>query len=375
MTATESPIPIYLDWNATTPPLPDVVRAMERAALEAWGNPSSVHAAGRRARALVEDAREAVAELAAISPRDVVFTSGATEANNIALRGAPAIVTSRIEHPSVVRAAEVAVAEGRPVVWLPVPSHGRIEPAAVDAALDGLPRGTVVAVMAVNNETGVIQRLVDIEAIVRRRDARLHVDAVQAAGKIAPEQWRVGDTLSLGAHKIRGPKGIGALLLRTPGVPRPVVVGGPQERGIRPGTVDPIAAAGFAVAARRALTGPTRYASLAPLRDELEEALAAFAVVNGLGVERVPHVANLSFEGWRADELVAALDLAGVQVAGGSACSAGSAEPSKVVQAMLGAARAKSAVRFSLGDATSHADIDAAIPVILRVVARYSSTR
>jgi cysteine desulfurase len=234
---------VYLDWNATTPPLPAVLDAMRAAAEAAWANPSSVHRAGRIAREVVERAREDVARLGGVVPRDVVFTSGATEANNLALRHAPALVTSRLEHPSVVRVAEALEAASVIVRWVPVPASGVLEPGAVTCALDGLPAGFVVAVMAANHETGCLQPVRELQAIVHARGGRLHVDAVQAVGKVDSALWQAGDTISIAAHKIRGPKGVGALVLRTPGLPRPVLLGGAQERGVRPGTVDPVAAA------------------------------------------------------------------------------------------------------------------------------------
>jgi cysteine desulfurase len=342
---------------------------MTRAASEAWGNPSSVHATGRAARAVVDDAREAIAALALAEPRDVLFTSGATEANNLALQGATALVTSRIEHPSVVRVAEAQAAEGRLVRWLDVPPSGRIEPSVVAAALAGLPPRFTVALMAANHETGVIQPLAEVAALVRAAGGLLHVDAAQAAGKLPPSAFQLGDSMSLAAHKIRGPKGIGALVMRSRGVPHPVLLGGAQERGLRPGTVDPVSAAGFAVAARRALSGgPERLATASVLRDSIEVALAAYAEVNGAGVPRLPHVTNLSLRGLRGDEVVAALDLAGVSVSSGSACSAGTPEPSAVIRAMAGSERAESAVRISLGETTGAMDVERAIGVLLRVV-------
>lgn len=368
--------PVYLDWNATTPLHADVLEAMEATAREAWANPSSVHRAGRRARAVIESARESVALLAGVDPRDVVLTSGATEANNLALRGAGALVTSRIEHPSVVRVAEALSREGRLVRWVPVPVTGRIDPGDVEAALEGLPSGFVVALMAANHETGVVQPVAEVFELVRRQGGRLHVDAAQAAGKVESALWATGTSVSLAAHKIRGPKGIGALVLREGAPPSPVVLGGAQERGIRPGTLDPVTASGFGAAARRARdSGPQSYARLAPLRDRFEAAVGGQALRNGDGVERLPHVSNLSFRDWRGDELVAALDLEGICVSSGSACSAGTHEPSPVIAAMLGEGRAESAVRVSLGGDTTDAEIERAIRVALRVIARGSFSR
>ena len=362
---------VYLDWNATTPPLSEVVAAMADAARSAWGNPSSVHAVGRAARDLVETAREAVAALVGAEPRDVVLTSGGTEANNLALHCAPALVTSQLEHPSVTRVAEALEAAGRPVRWLPVPASGRLEAAAVAEALAQLPSstGAVVAVAVANHETGVIQPLTEIATLTHAVGARLHVDAVQAIGKLRIETLLGADTLTLAAHKIRGPKGIGALVHRPDRAPLPLLMGGSQERGRRPGTLDPVAAAGFWVAAEWARDGLDKRSALLDLRDRLERQLvSAGALVNGETANRLSHVSNLSFPGRAGDELVAALDLLGVAVSSGSACSAGTTEPSKIITAMLGLERARSAVRISLGDATTGRDIDLALEAFAHVL-------
>lgn len=352
--------PVYLDWNATTPPHPQVLAAMARAAEQAWGNPASIHQVGRQARAQVEDTREKLAEICAVHARDVLFTSGGTEANNLALCGAVGLALSRVEHPSVTRVAEQLEARGVPVAWVEVPASGRLEPEAYRVALERLPRGSVAALMAANHETGVLQPLEEVALIAHGLGATLHVDAVQALGKLAPETWRFADSLALAAHKIRGPKGIGALAFRGAKAPKPVLVGGSQERGLRPGTVDPVAAAGFLAALEHAGQGPSRYAELSVLRDDLERALASVALVNGGEVPRLPHVSNLSFPGASGDELVAALDLLGVCVSSGSACSAGTTEASTIITAMLGRDRAKSALRISLGETTTLGEIQAA---------------
>jgi len=367
--------PIYLDWNATTPPHADVLAAMAEAQRDAWANPASVHAAGRKARAIVEELRERIAALAEAHPRDVVLTSGGTEANNLALFGASALVVSRIEHPSVTRVAETLEARGVPVVWLPVGPGGQVEPAAVGAALEGLPRGATVALMAANHETGVVQRVDEVFEVVRAHGARLHVDAVQAVGKLVPDRFRRADSLALAAHKLRGPKGIGALVFRgSPALIAPLLRGGAQERGLRPGTVDAVAAAGFAAALGRVGQGPDRYAALAALRDRFESAVSDRARVNAAESPRLPHVSNLFVPGWLGDELVAALDLEGVQISSGSACSAGSSEASPVLTAMHDVARARSSVRVSLGDETRPDQIERAISVFVRLVARHPSS-
>jgi cysteine desulfurase len=368
---------VYLDHNATTPPLPAVVEAMTAAAREAWGNPSSVHAFGRKARAIVEGAREAVAALARCDPRDVVLTSGGTEANNLALRSAFAtgggvLVTSRLEHPSVAKVAEALEAEGKARVrWVRVDARGTIDLDDLARAL-GEGGAKLVAIQAVNAETGVVQPVREAVALARRAGALAHVDAVQAFGR-SDDVFPDADSRSLAAHKMRGPKSIGALVTR-PGLPLlPVLRGGSQERGVRPGTVDPVAAAGLGAAARYALASPARWGALAPLRDRLAEGLLASAKrarLNGASATRAPHVANVAFPGWSAPELVAALDLEGVAASGGSACSAGTAEPSTVLLAMGDEEAATCSVRFSLGEDTTQGDVDFARAAAARVLAR-----
>jgi cysteine desulfurase len=360
---------IYLDWNATTPPLEEAIVAMAEVARVAWGNPASIHGSGRAARDVVETAREELARLVGGNPRDVIFTSGGTEANNLALLRAPALVTSALEHPSVTRVAEALETEGKPVRWLSVPETGRLEPEAVREALVGLPPASIVAVAAVNHETGVVQPVPDLVEVVRAAGARLHVDAVQAVGKLPAEHWAGADTFSVAAHKLRGPKGIGALVHRPERAPKPLLLGGSQERGRRPGTVDPVAAAGFRVAAEWAARSLTARGVLAERRDAFEtELVRRGARVNGEGAARLGHVSNVSFPGVAGDELVAALDLLGVAVSSGSACSAGTTEPSKVITAMLGLERARGAVRISIGDATSATELDRALSAFDRAL-------
>jgi cysteine desulfurase len=361
---------IYLDWNATTPPHPAVLEAMGGARREAWGNPSSVHGAGRRARAVLDDARGVLGELLGRDARDVLFTSGGTEANNLALAGASTLVTSRLEHPSVTRVAEAKERAGARVRWLPVRSDGRVEVGAIEEALRDAPRPAVVAVSAVNHETGVLQPLHEVSAATRAAGARLHVDAVQGAGRLPVEHWRVGDTIAVAAHKLRGPKGIGALGLAPGLVPAPVLLGGSQERGLRPGTLDAVAAAGFAAAAARVAESEGRYAALGVLRDAIEAALRDQALVNGEGAVRAPHVTSLAFSGRRGDELAAALDLEGVRTSSGSACTAGTSEPSAVILAMHGAGRALSTLRVSLGEDTTRSEVDEFVRILTTILAR-----
>jgi cysteine desulfurase len=378
----ERPRGVYLDWNATTPPLAEVVDAMASAARATWGNPASVHGFGRGARARVEEAREAVARLARCDPRDVVLTSGGTEANNLALRSAfPAVpgraergvlVTSRLEHPSVARVAEALEGEGRARVrWLRCLSRGTID---LDDLACALSEGDVrlLALQAVNPETGVLQPVREAIALARRAGARIHVDTVQSFGR-SDDVAEDADTRSLAAHKMRGPKSVGALITRAGLSLTPVLLGGSQERGLRPGTVDPVAAAGLSVAARHALTSPARWAALAPLRGMLEAGLlgiAKSARVHGASAPRASHVTSIAFPGWTGAELVAALDLEGVAASGGSACSAGTAEPSAALVAMGDDAGATSTVRFSLGEETTADDVSAALEAAGRVLAR-----
>ena len=374
---------VYLDWNATTPPHPAVLEAMRAAADVAWANPASVHGPGRRARALVEEAREAVAALVGLDPRDAVLTSGGTEANNLALalpfgegEGSRrrALVVSRIEHPSIVRTAEALGRRGVLVVWVePLPS-GVLPAAAFAEAVERTQAEAdvrLVVLQAVNHETGVVQPVAEVAAIAHGSGALLHVDAVQAVGRLSLDAWSGADLVSVAAHKIRGPKGIGALCTRAGLKVRPLLFGGAQERGVRPGTQDPIACAGFAEAARRAReAGPAAYARVAEQRDRLEAELVALGgLVNGEG-PRAPHVTNLSWPGWRGDELCAALDLEGVAVSSGSACSAGTAEPSPIITAMTGSTRAASAVRVSLGEDTTPEEVTSAICAFRRVLRR-----
>lgn len=361
---------IYLDCNSTTQLLPQVAQAMAEASPRLWANPASVHGAGRRARAVLETTREQLAALLGFHPRDVVFTSGGTEANNLALAHSSALVTSRIEHPSVTGVAVRLAANSVPVIWAEVSAAGQIDVESIDRALHALPdpRSATVAVMAVNHETGVLQPLEQVAVCVRRHMARLHVDAVQLLGKADHTILEHADSVAVTAHKLGGPKGIGAVLFRGP-APRPVLLGGAQERGVRPGTQDALAALGFGVALKVNATNPgSQLGHVAALRDALEARLAHVTLVNGAAAPRLPHVSNLSFIGQSGPELVAALDLQGVRVSSGSACSAGTPEPSAAIAAMLGAQRAGSAVRFSLGPSTNAEQIERTLAALGRVL-------
>ncbi|MCB9590407.1 MAG: cysteine desulfurase [Polyangiaceae bacterium] len=364
---------IYLDWNATTPPAQSVLAAMDAARSHAWANPSSVHGAGRAARRLIEDTRERLAGLLELQARDVVFTGGGTEANNLALAHAPGLALSRLEHPSVVRVAEELASSGRPVVWLPVSRLGQIEVDAVGELCGALPAGSWLAAMYVNHETGVVQPLEALGAAAHALGLKLHSDAVQALGKLDLGPLIHADSISVAAHKLRGPKGVGALCLRANvegvvPVPRPVLRGGSQERGFRPGTQDAVAIAGFGAALERLAKHRAGLEGVRVLRDRLEQALAGRSEVSGEGAPRAPHVSNLRFAGWRGDELVAALDLEGICASAGSACSAGTLEPSPVLAAMLDPDAALRGVRFSLGEDTRAEDVARVIGVLSRLV-------
>ncbi len=365
---------VYLDWNATAPPHPDVLAAMSEATRVGWANPSSVHADGRAARAFVEQAREALAALTAADARDVVFTGGGTEANNLAvlsaMRRPGKLVTSRLEHPSITRLAERFEAEDR-TRWLRVAPDGRVDLEDLARALEES-EVACVAIQAVNHETGVLQPFAEAAGAARVKGAWVHVDAVQAWGRLPAERLQSApiDSASVAAHKMRGPKGIGALVIRTGATVHPVLLGGAQERGLRPGTVDAVAAAGFGAAARRAAEGAAAYERIRALRDQLEAELVALGGArNGAG-PRAPHVSNVAFAAWSAPELVAAMDLEGVSISGGSACSAGTMEPSPVIGAMAGASRARGSIRVSLGESTSPAEVIRAVAAFRLVLAR-----
>lgn len=332
---------LALDANATEPLRPEA-RAAVIAALDLPGNPSSVHAEGRAARRLLEDARRTIAARFGARAQDVVFTGGGTEANALAIRGLAAgrrILVGATEHPAVLSAAPGAAI-------LPVGADGRILPDALDAALaDGGP--ALVCLMAANNETGVLHPIAEAAALCRRHGALLHVDAVQAAGRVALPDG--ADSLALSAHKLGGPKGAGALLLR-PGLDvQPLIAGGGQERGRRGGTEPLPAIAGFAAAA--ILATEAAAARLAPIRDAIEAGIAAIAPearFPGQDAPRLPNTSAILLPGVAAETQVIALDLAGVRVSAGAACSSGKVGASPVLAAMGLGADAACAIRVSL---------------------------
>lgn len=334
-------IGLALDANATEPLRPEA-RTAVLAALDLPGNPSSVHAEGRAARRLLEDSRGAIAARFGARAQDVVFTAGGTEANALALHGLSAgrrVLVGTTEHPAVLRAAPGAT-------LLPVHADGTIDLAALDAALAaGGP--ALVCLMAANNETGVLHPITDAAALCGRHGAVLHVDAVQAAGRVPLPPG--ADSLALSAHKLGGPKGAGALLLR-PGLdPTPLIAGGGQERGRRGGTEPLPAIAGFAAAARAATDQAA--ARLAPIRDAIEAAIAAIAPearFPGQGAPRLPNTSAILLPGVAAETQVIALDLAGVRVSAGAACSSGKVGASHVLAAMGLGGDAACTIRVSL---------------------------
>ena len=341
----------YLDWNATAPLRPAAAAAMVEA-LAACGNPSSVHRWGRGARRRIEDAREAVAALIATPADGVVFTGGGTEANHLALLGSgrARVLVSAVEHSSVLQAVPEAER-------IPVDGDGIVDLAALAALLDADGRPAVVSVMAANNETGVIQPLRQIAGVVHSRGGLFHTDAVQAAGKMPLSLAGSGaDLLTLSAHKIGGPAGIGALVLGAGVEVAPLLRGGGQERNRRAGTENLAGIVGFAAAAKAC--DPAEYERVAALRDRLETALAADAVVIGAGVARLPNTSAIAMPGVPAETQIIALDLDGVMVSAGAACSSGKVGPSHVLAAMGVAPRiADATVRVSLGWSTTEAEI------------------
>jgi cysteine desulfurase len=381
--------PIYLDHNATTPLLPEVRAAMARALEELWGNPSSVHGPGRRARAAVEDARQEVAALVGGDREEIVFTSGGTEADHLGIRGLAddrphgQRVSSRLEHPAVHGALAAAgraagAAAETATSWVPVDAEGRIAPEALAETLR--PDAALVSLALVNHELGNLYPVTALAAAARSRapQVRVHTDAVQAAGRIAIDVRALGvDALSLSAHKLGGPKGVGALWIRQGLLPAPLLAGGHQERERRAGTENVPGIVGFGEAARRArqdLTKlPDRITRVAALRDRLEARLLQLpgSRRHGDPGARAPGTVNIGFEGAAGQLVVIGLDLEGVAVSSGAACSSGTLAPSPVLLALgLPPARAREAVRFSLGPDNTAEEIDRAAALVATVVAR-----
>lgn len=360
-------MPVYLDHNATTPLDPQVLEAMLPYLREHFGNPSSVHRFGRAARAAVERARAQVAELVQAQPSQVIFTSGGTEANNLAIKGAAAfcapgvIAVGATEHPSVAEAAGALRRHGWRVATIPVDTQGRIGPEVIEATLRQRP--ALVCVMLANNETGVIQDIARLAEATRAAGAMLHTDAVQAAGKIEVNFTDSGAQLmSLSAHKINGPKGAGALIVEKSVELEPLLHGGGQEKSRRSGTENVAGIVGFGAAAAVARARLVVYgARMSVLRARLESGLDTIGGIEvfAAGAPRLPNTVCFAAAGVDGEALVLNLDKAGVAVSSGSACASGTAEPSPVLTAMgVAAERARGALRASLGAGNTAEDID-----------------
>jgi cysteine desulfurase len=373
---------IYLDHAATTPLHPAVLESMLPHLTEHYGNPSSIHASGRRARQALDEAREAIARRLAASPREIIFTAGGSEADNLAIKGIAwassargrHIITSSVEHHAVLHTCQVLERSGFEVTYLPVDRYGRVSPADVAEAITD--RTTLVSVMYANNEVGTVQPIAELAALCRGRGVRFHTDAVQAAGHLPLQVDELGvDLMSLSSHKLYGPKGVGALYLRRGTALLPQVQGGSQERQRRAGTENVAGAVGFARALE--LVGEAE-ANVAPLRDALVEGMTQIrgVTLTGHPTERVPGNASFLVEGVDGGDLVAALDLEGIEVSTGSACTSGSTEPSHVLLAMgIEPHDAAGSLRMTLGAGTTEAEIERTVDVARSVIRRLRDAR
>lgn len=373
--------PFYLDHAATTPVRPEVAAAMEAALAEDFGNPSSGHAWGRRARRRLEEARATLADALGAPADRVFFTRGGTESDNLAVLGRvrhdlahgirPHVVTSAVEHPAVLEAAQRAAREGAEHTVIGF-NAGSLDLRALDTALRE--RTTLVSCMWVNNEIGLVLPIGEVAAVCRRRGVPLHSDVVQAVGKL-PVDWGEApvDLLTLTGHKIYGPKGTGALIVRDFRALRPLHFGGGQERGLRPGTEDVAGAAGLSEAVRLAVAeAPAEAARLAALRDEVEAGLVSRipgARVHAGALARAPHILSLGIPGADSDTLLAALDASGIAASGGSACASGSGAPSRTLAALHPADRAAS-LRLSFGRLTRSRDRGRIVRTVAEAVER-----
>jgi cysteine desulfurase len=377
----------YFDHNATTPPDPAVIEAMTRALSEDFGNASSVHHFGQRAKAVMDQARSALAALIGAEPAEIVFTSGGTESDNLALRGAAEagdasgaatarrhLITSSIEHEAVLNTVKALAKRGWTSTLLPVDASGIVTPVTLAGAITR--ETAIVSVMHANNEIGTVQPVAELAAIAHAHGALFHTDAVQSIGKIPVDVRALGvDLLSLSAHKFNGPKGVGALWIRRGTRLVSTMTGGKHERNRRGGTENVPGIAGMGVAAQLAhVKLATSAVQIAALRDRLERGIleqVPGTVVNGLTTARVPNTSNISFEGVEAESLLIALDLEGFAVSTGSACSSGTLEPSHVLRAMgLPAHRTQNSIRFSLGAGNTEAQVDALLAKLPSVVGK-----
>lgn len=369
---------VYLDHNASTPVHPDVVAAMLPFFGEVYGNPSSVHGFGRAAREAVDDARARIGRFLGVRADEIVFTSGGTESDNFGVKGLALarvsghLITSKIEHHAVLRTAEVLERQGFEVTYLPVDGDGRLDPDDVKRALR--PDTIAISVMHANSEVGTIQPIAEIGAIAREHGVPLHVDAVQTFGKIPIDVDAMGiDLLSFSGHKIYGPKGVGGLYVRRGSKMVAVQHGGEHERRRRAGTENVPGLVGLAAAIEiRSHEMHTEAERLSALRDRLWEGIRARVPdsrLNGTGVARLPGTANIVFRHVESESIVLGLDLKGVAVSAGSACTSGNVEPSYVLVAMgVPLDWAMGAVRFSLGRSTTAEDVDYVVEAIVPIV-------
>ncbi|HTY85301.1 MAG TPA: cysteine desulfurase family protein [Silvibacterium sp.] len=370
---------IYMDANATTPLVPEVLDAMRPWLLENFGNASSIHQHGQRARAAVEQARESVAKLINCRESEIVFTSGGTESDNMALFGlvkpGDHVITSSVEHHAVLHAAGRLCGRGVEVTFVPVTHAGTVDPEEVRRALR--PNTQLISIMMANNETGVIQPVEEIGRIALEADVWFHTDAVQAAGKLAIDVKTIGcDLLSISGHKMHAPQGTGVLYVRRGTHIEPLFFGGSHERQRRAGTENVPGIVGLGRAAELAgdALASGAMSRVAAMRDRLEQGVLAQVedcAINGAGAPRVPNTTNLQFENLEGEALVIALDLKGLAVSGGSACMSGASEPSHVLTSMgLLTNRARASLRFSLTKLNTDDEIDAALELVPAAVSR-----
>ena len=377
---------IYFDHNATTPVDPSVAEAMMRVLREDYGNASSVHRLGQQAKAIMDEARTAVCSLIGAEPSELVFTSGGTESDNFALRGAAEaleptgrkhLVATAIEHEAVLVTLKALARRGWKTTLLPVGPTGIVEPQALEEALTD--ETAIVSVMHANNELGTIQPVAELARIAHGRGALFHTDAVQSVAKIPVNVRAMGfDLLSLSAHKFNGPKGVGALWIKRGTRIAPILTGGKHERTRRAGTENVPGIAGLGAAAGVAQKKMTAEgARVGILRDRLEREIldrVSGTQVNGAREPRVPNTSNISFDRVEAESLLIALDLEGIAVSTGAACSSGTLEPSHVLRAMgLPTQRAQNSIRFSLGAGNTDAEIDYLLEKLTRAVEKLRS--
>jgi len=370
---------VYLDSNATTPLLPEVFEAMRPYYLEEFGNASSIHHYGQHARAAVERARESVARLLGCRAAEIVFTSGGTEADNLAIfglvRARDHVISSQIEHHAVLNASKRLEQRGFEVTYLPVDQQGLVDPHELRRALR--PNTKLISIMLANNETGVLQPVEEIGRIAAEADVYFHTDAVQAAGKISIDVKKIGcDLLSISGHKFHGPQGTGAMYIRRGTLIEPLFFGGNHERQRRAGTENLPGIIGLGCAAEIATRGfsDNSVDRIEALRDRLESRLLDqidAAGVNSGQAPRVPNTSNIYFDHIEGEAMVIALDLKGLAVSTGAACSSGAIEPSHVLTAMgLPPERARASIRFSFGKHNTDEDVDFALSLIPATIAR-----